>query len=158
MHLLLLLACSPTDPVDTSVHGTLDLPEHSECLPPGEVMDAETCAAVVEHDGRLPTEPSHKTDAPPDPADPRIDDADLNQLLADTRRCTCACCHDSTLGGPGAYFWDVTWQPVWIDSANDWSLGVFAGIYESENQSLPHEDPDWVRAVIQAELDRRDSL
>ena len=84
-----------------------------------------------------------------------LDDPELNQLLADARRCTCACCHDSALGGPGAYFWDVSWQPVWIDSANDWTLGVFAGIYESEDQFLPHEDPEWVRQVVQIELDRR---
>ena len=145
---------APTTHLPTTTHPSL--PHHDECLPPGEQMDDATCLAVVEADGRQPGQSFDRSWAdPPDP-DPRVDDADLAWLHDELRRCTCSCCHQSTLGGPGVYFWDLDFGPVWIDSASDWSLNVLAGTYPSENQFFPAETAERVRAVIEAELDRRE--
>ena len=156
---LLILACTPAEeplPVQTTEVDYHDLPGHNQCLPAGEIMDDETCLAVIEADGRLPGESFDKSGVVAESPDPRHDDPDLQQLYDDIRRCTCSCCHQSTLGGPGAFFWDLDFEPMWIDSASVWSLQVMVGFVESENQLLPHEDRDWLQTVIQTEIDRRD--
>ncbi|HHO53832.1 MAG TPA: hypothetical protein ENK18_23905 [Deltaproteobacteria bacterium] len=164
---LSLLACIPSlKPGDTGDTGDTrtpdledpgpELPGHDDCLPPGERMTDEVCLAVVEEDGR-PAGTSYDrsgVDAP-DP-DVRIDDPDLAWLTAEVERCTCVCCHRTSYGGPGAYFWDLDFGPVWLDSASGWSLEVFSGLRESENQQLPSEDLARVQEIVGAELDRRD--
>ena len=133
-----------------------DLPTHSECLPEGEQMSEETCLAVVKHDNRLPTVSYYMANVEaPDP-DPRIDDVDYLWLAEQAQRCTCSCCHTSSLGGPGIFRWDLEFEPMWIDSATDWTLKVFAGFTYSEDQVLPIEDQDRLQRIVQAELDRRD--
>jgi len=152
-------------PVDTALvsdphlgtHSTPDLPQHDDCLPEGQVMDDATCLAVVEHDGRFPGQSFDRSGVDPDPNDPRVGSEQLQWLTDEVRRCTCACCHQSSLGGPGAYFWDLDYEgEVWLDSASDWSLEVFAGIRESENQHFLSSDPARVLQIIEAELERRD--
>ena len=153
---LVLLACvSEPEPVETADSVHPDLPEHSECFEVGHVMDEETCLAVVEHDGRYPTVSQNKSGIEPDPEDPRIDDPELEWLRSEIQRCTCACCHTDGWGGPGVYFYDLTWEPVWIDSASGWSLRVLAGDTNDEVQTLPTTDPERLEAIIDAELQRR---
>ncbi len=155
--ILLALACAAPDPAPaTPVDTGPALPGHSECLPEGQAMDADTCVAVVEADGRMPGQSAYHAGsvAPPDP-DPRLNDPDYAWLRSEIDRCTCACCHTGSYGGPGTYFWDLDFQPMWIDSANDWTLGVMAGFHSSDGQYLPSDDPDRVARVIQAEIDRR---
>lgn len=158
---LVLLACADLDePEDTGAPSlevpTHTLPGHDACLPPGEAMSDEVCLAVVEADGRFPgTSHDRSGVAPPDP-DVRSDHPELAWLTAEIERCTCVCCHRTSYGGPGAYFWDLDFEPVWLDSASGWSLEVFSGLRESESQRLPVEDLARVQAIITAELDRRD--
>lgn len=156
--LLLLLAGACADPASgpTGTHPTaIDLPGHNECLGEGEEMSAETCRAVVEEDGRLPTVAHNASGTPPDPYDPRLFDEDYAWLTAEAKRCTCVCCHSSVIGGPGTHRWDIEYQPVWIDSASDWALQVFAGYTDEYEQTLPSDDPARVQAVVDAEIERR---
>ncbi|MFT4622938.1 MAG: hypothetical protein ACI8PZ_001594 [Myxococcota bacterium] len=172
MIVVLWLACTPAQvpPVDTAASATVPsgssspptgthhtLPGHDDCLPQGQAVDDATCLAVIAEDGRKPGESFDRSWASHDDPDPRVDDPDLAWLEDEIRRCTCACCHQSTLGAPGSYFWDLDFGPVWIDSASDWSLNVLAGNYYSENQFFPAETAAEVRAVIEAELARRDA-
>ena len=146
---------SPTSlPTDTA-HSGLDLPHHDECLPVGEEMTDATCLAVVAHDGRYPGQSFDKSGVDPGPDDPRVGSDDLAWITAEIRRCTCSCCHQSTLGGPGSYFWDLDYDGVWLDSASDWSLRVLAGIQESENQRLPTDDPERLQRIVEDEISRR---
>ncbi len=146
---------APVVPIDSGPHTETTLPGHNDCLPEGQEMSDETCLAVIEESGRLPSNSQYKSYGdPPDP-DWRIDDPDLAWLTAQTRRCTCSCCHQSSLGGPAVYHWDLDFGPPWIDSSSDWALGVFAGFTESDDQFLPIEDQERLQAVVQAELDRR---
>jgi hypothetical protein len=152
-----LVACAPpedADPVDTGP----DLPGHSECLAEGEEMPLDTCEAVVEEDGRLPTVSFRASNAPPIPGDdPRLTDPDYVWLTAETKRCACVCCHSTVVGGPGTFQWDIDFAPVWIDSANDWVLSVFVGDTGDELRTLPTSDPDRLHAVIEREWARRDA-
>ena len=155
--LILLVGCV-VPPTETSpFEATHDLPGHNDCLPEGQAMDAETCAAVLEEDGRMATQASYKADVPtPDP-DPRVEDPEYAWLKAQAQRCTCSCCHTGSFGGPGLHKWDLAFEdPFWIDSANDWSLQVLAGyVEEGSNQVLPIEDLERARSVLGAELERR---
>jgi hypothetical protein len=156
--ILMALACAPADdPAPAGLDTAPPLPGHNECLDQGQAMDADTCVAVVAADGRLPGQSYYHAGAapPPDP-DPRLRDPDYLWLRAQIDRCTCACCHTSSYGGPGAYSWDLDFRPNWIDSATDWSLGVLAGINPSENQLLPSEDPERVLAIVNQEIARRE--
>ncbi len=164
--MLLLLACV-TDAIDDTaasttedeeeVHSghTLDIPGHNECLEEGEQMTEAICVTLVEEDGRYPGVSEDKT--PEDTPDDvwRLDDEEYLWLESEIRRCACACCHQSSIGGPGAYFWDLDWEPVWIDSASLWTLSVFGGWTEEPDQTLPTEDVDRLRALLEAEADRR---
>jgi hypothetical protein len=152
-----LLACTPSpEPVETGDSSRyLDLPEHSECFELGHVMDEATCLAVVEEDGRYPTVSENKSGIEPDLDDPRIGDPELEWMRSEIQRCTCSCCHTKPWGGPGVYFYDLTWEPVWIDSASNWSLRVLKGDTNDEVQTLPSTDPERFEAVIEAELERR---
>ena len=148
-------ACDPTEQTPVETPTVADLPGHNECLPPGEVMDDDTCLAVVEHDGRSPTTGANQTGMAPDPEDPRLTDPDYLWLEAEIERCTCVCCHKGSLGGPGVHRWDFEYEPVWIDSANDWTLAVFMGDTEEYEQTLPTEDQERLREVITRERERR---
>ncbi|MEQ1570142.1 MAG: hypothetical protein ABMA64_31200 [Myxococcota bacterium] len=135
-----------------------DLPGHNDCLPEGEVMPDDTCLDVVEVDGRMPTVSYLSSDAPPAaPDDPRLTDPDYVWLTDQIRRCTCSCCHQRTIGGPGVHRWDLDFEPVWIDSANDWVLQVFVGETEEYLQTFPTDDPERVRAVVEREWARREA-
>lgn len=133
----------------------IDLPGHNDCLPEGERLSAETCLAVVEHDGRQPTSSSNVSGIVADPEDPRLDDPEYQWLAGEIERCTCVCCHAASYGGPGVHRWDLEHAPVWIDSANAWTLSVFVGDTDEYAQTLPTSDPDRMRAVIDRELERR---
>jgi hypothetical protein len=144
----------------TTIEGHVGpLPGHSTCLPPGQAMSDGVCLAVVEQDGRMPGTSYDRSFATHDDPDPRLVDPELDWLTSQIRRCTCSCCHQSELGGPGSYFWDLDYDGPghWIDTASDWSLGVFVGTYEGNDQKFPNEDLARVRAVIEAELERRDA-
>jgi len=121
-------------------------------------MDDETCLAFLEADGRLPTESSDRSGVPPQDDDTRAHDPELAWLAGQISRCTCSCCHRSSLGGCGAHRYDIEWSPVWIDSASSWSLRVLSGDVESENQFLPIEDLDRVREIVDTERQRRADL
>ena len=136
-------------------HTDVELPGHNECLPEGEVMSEETCLAVVEHDGRQPTSSSNVTGIAPDPDDPRLDDPEYQWLASEIERCTCVCCHTASYGGPGVHRWNFEHAPVWIDSANEWTLSVFVGDTNEYDQTLPTDDPERMRAVIDREPERR---
>jgi len=140
-----------------TAHPTTSLPTHDECLPPGERMSDETCLAVIEHDGRLPGQSFDKSGVEVVGDDPRVGSDDLLWLTAEIERCTCSCCHQSELGGPGAYFWDLDYDGVWLDSASRWSLQVLAGIHDSENQVLPSDDLPRVQQIVLDEIARRDA-
>ena len=150
-----LLACTtspaPVERGDSSA--PLDLPAHSECFELGHVMDEETCLAVVEDDGRYPTVSENKSGLEPDWDDPRIDDPELEWLRSQIQRCTCSCCHTRPWGGPGVYFYDLTWEPVWIDSASSWSLRVLKGDTHDDTQTLPTTDRARLDAIIDSELE-----
>jgi hypothetical protein len=158
--LLLLIACSPDPAADASLQETgvhLDLPGHNDCLPEGQEMDDATCSAVIEADGRMPTVPTRAYHTVADDNDPRLDDPEYQWLEAEVKRCTCVCCHTERLGGPGTHRWDIDFAPVWIDSMNEWSMRVFVGDTYEGDQTLPTDDPDRLRAVLEAELALRDS-
>ena len=145
-------------PVTTdTAHPTTSLPTHDECLPPGERMSDETCLAVIEHDGRLPGQSFDKSGVEVVGDDPRVGSDDLLWLTAEIERCTCSCCPQSSLGGPGAYVWDLDYDGVWLDSASRWSLQVLAGIHDSENQVLPTDDLPRVQQIVLDEIARRDA-
>lgn len=132
------------------------LPAHDDCLPVGRRMDDATCLAVIAHDDRFPGESFDKSGVPVSDEDPRIDDPEIAWLTSEIERCTCSCCHQSTLGGPGAFFWDLDYAgAVWLDSASAWSLNVLVGIHDSENQMLPTDDIERARRVVAQELERR---
>ncbi len=152
---LLFVACAP--PADDS-EPTLDLPEHNECLAHGEAYSDETCLAVVEQDGRFPGVSENKSGAEAPADDPRLADPELQWLTAEIERCACTCCHRARYGGPGAYFWDLDFSPVWIDSASLWSLSVLGGYTEDETQTLPTDEIERVRAYLEVEAERRRGL
>ncbi|MCB9679045.1 MAG: hypothetical protein H6737_28345 [Alphaproteobacteria bacterium] len=151
---VLLAACEPRAAEDTDVHA-VELPGHNECLPAGEAMSDAVCEAVVEHDGRLPTTSANASGTPPDADDPRLTDPEYQWLAGEVERCTCVCCHSGALGGPGVHRWDFDYEPVWIDSANDWVLQVFMGNTDEYDQTLPTDDPARLQAVVERELARR---
>jgi len=151
----LLAACTPT-PDTAADWEPVHVPEHSECYPSGEEVSIESCVALVEEDGRYPGVSENKSGTAADPDDPRLTDPDYLWFESEIRSCACACCHMSTIGGPGAYFWDLDYGPVWIDSASRWSLSVLGGWTEEPDQTLPSDDLERVRAVIEAEIARRD--
>ena len=163
--IMALHACSGASPADDSAQADTDpaietgypfeIPGHSECLPEGESMTDEVCLAVVEVDGRYPGTSENKSGAETPQDDPRIDDPDLAWLKSEIERCTCVCCHKTSYGGPGVYFYDLEFAPVWIDSASNWSLGVMAGFTTDEEQTLPSTDRERLVEVIERERERR---
>ena len=133
------------------------LPGHNDCLPVGERMSDATCLAVIVADDRFPGESFDKSGVPVVEDDPRVDDEEIAWLTSEIQRCTCSCCHYSSLGGPGAFFWDLDYEgEVWLDSASAWSLLVLVGSHASENQMLPTDDIERARRVVDKELARRD--
>jgi hypothetical protein len=153
--LALAAACSSEPTPPGAVDSGISLPTHDACLPGGERIDDATCLAVVADDGRMPTTSSFQAWADPPVPDVRGDDPEVAWLTAEAERCTCSCCHTTGLGGPGVHRWDLAYDGMWLDSASDWTLEVFAGLQESENQALPTDDPARLTRAIQAELDRR---
>jgi hypothetical protein len=119
-------------------------------------MSDEVCLAVVEEDGRMPTT-SYLSSGAPMPAedDPRLTDPDYLWLETEIERCTCVCCHTASFGGPGVHRWDMDFEPVWIDSASGWTLGVLVGDTEEYDQTRPSSDLERFRAVIDRERERR---
>lgn len=154
---LFFFACAAAPEADTAPGAHVYIPEHNECLPAGEEMPAESCVALVEEDGRYPGVSENKSGLAPDPEDPRLQDEGYLWLESEIRRCACVCCHTSSYGGPGTYFWDMDHGPVWIDSASWWSLSVLGGWTEEPDQTLPSDDLERVRAIIEAELERRNA-
>ncbi len=150
---LLLVACSQAE--ETAVPAHPDLPGHNDCLPEGEAMDDDTCRAVLEEDGRLPTTPHRAAGTEAIESDPRLTDPEYAWMTAEVKRCTCVCCHTEHLGGPGSHRWDIEFEPVWIDSMNDWSIAVFTGQTDDYAQTLPTSDMPRLRAVLEAEVARR---
>ena len=132
---------------------SLHLPEHSECLT--DIISAEVCLSVVEEDQRQPTVSFNQSGKPLVEEDSRLENPDYIWLTEEIKKCTCVCCHSSDFGGPGAYFWDIDFLPVWIDSANSWTLFVLAGETEEPDQTLPLDDIERVKAIIEYERERR---
>lgn len=149
------LACAPTD--EDSAAAPLHIPGHNECLDEGEVYTAETCLALVEDDGRQPTVSEDKAGFS-EAGVVRVDDPELAWVTSEVKRCACSCCHTREYGGPGVYFYDLDWTPVWTDSASSWTLGVFAGFTEEEAQTLPTSDLARLQAWVDGEKDRRREL
>ena len=132
-----------------------DLPNHNECLPAGEEFSDEVCLAIVEADGRYPGVSENKSGDEAGWDDPRLTDPEFLWATEQVRRCACRCCHSTQYGGPGVYFYDLDFEPVWIDSASVWSMGVIAGWTDEPDQTLPAEDMARFEAFIEAEIDRR---
>ncbi len=156
MLLALTLACAP--PAGDSADPVHDLPSHNECLEEGERFSPEVCVAVVDEDNRQPTVSENKSGDEPLDDDPRAADPELAWVTSEVQRCACACCHTRSWGGPGVYFYDLEWAPVWTDSASSWTLGVFAGFTDEERQTLPTSDLARLQAWAEAERERRWAL
>jgi hypothetical protein len=116
-------------------------------------MEESVCRAVIADDGRQTTVSASKVETPSDPA--LAHDPELLWLTAEIQRCTCACCHTASWGGPGVYFWDLEFQPVWTDSASMWSLSVLSGETHEDFQTLPVEDLERVQNWVESERERR---
>jgi hypothetical protein len=147
----LLIGCSTGMEEDNMVV----LPGHNDCLPEGEEMSEEICRAVVAADPRQPTVSENKAPEEAGPNDQRLQDPEFLWVTSEVNRCTCRCCHTKSWGGPGVYFWDLEFEPVWVDSASNWSLSVFAGKTGEVEQTLPTEDIERLEAWVDGELDRR---
>lgn len=152
---MLLWACGRDAPDSGAA---IDVPGHNDCLAEGEEMSEETCLAVVEEAGKYATVSENKSGAEAPSDDPRITDEDYAWLAGEVKRCACSCCHTASWGGAGVYFYDLEFAPVWIDSASRWTLQVLGGWTEDPDQTLPSTDIARVRAVIEAELARREAL
>lgn len=150
----LTLACAP-EADDSAEPATIAIPGHNECLDEGESYSPETCLALVEDDARQPTISEDKAGFEPVEDDPRLQDPELAWVTSEVKRCACACCHTRSYGGPGVYFYDLEWTPVWTDSASSWTLGVFAGFTDEERQTLPTSDLARLQAWVEAERSRR---
>ena len=134
------------------------LPGHNDCLAEGESFSAEVCSGVVAEQGRVATVSENKSGDAQDATDARQFDPELAWVTGEVTRCACACCHTQRYGGAGVYAWDLDWNPVWSDSASGWSLSVFAGYTSEPDQTLPTADLARLRAWVDAEIDRRDTL
>lgn len=143
---------------DSSGPAPIEIPEHSECLPPGEEYSDEVCIALVEEDGRYPGTSEDKAQESGTDDDPRLTDPDYLWLTGELRRCACRCCHTTSLQGPATYFWDLEFTPVWIDSASSWSLDVLAGNTHEAAQTVQTDDLERAQAVIAQEIERRKGL
>ncbi len=152
---VLITACA--SPVEDTGRAEVHLvvPGHDDCKPEGFIMEEDVCLAVVEEDGRQPTVSLNKSGIDTRADDPLLDDPEMAWLDGQIKRCTCACCHTASYGGPGVYFWDLEFDPYWLDSASRWSLGVFVGETDEPSQTLPSTDPERFEAIIEAELERR---
>lgn len=149
--ILLCFGCSTEPPpVSQVIH---DLPEHTECF--ATKIEDDVCLEVIAEHDQQPTHSYNQSGIAVTEDDPRITDPDYIWLTEQIQQCACACCHNSNLEGSGAYFWDIAFSPVWIDSANSWSLRVLAGETNEPDQTLPVEDPDRMMMVIQKEMERR---
>ena len=133
----------------------IDLPGHSECF--AQPLERDVCQAVVDADPRQPTTSENHSGMDSVENDPRLIDPDYIWLTEQINQCTCVCCHTESLSGPGVYFWNIEYEPVWIDSASNWSLLVLSGQTNEEKQTLPSDDPERIFAIIKKELERREN-
>lgn len=158
--LLVLWACGAdeTDSADSNTPEQIDIPGHNDCLDVGERYDDEVCIAVVEEQGRVPTESENKAPVEATWDDPRLGDPEFQWATSEIDRCACRCCHTAGLGGAGVYAWDLSFTPVWVDSASNWTLRVMGGWTEEYEQTLPTSDIERLRRWIDSESQRRDAL
>ena len=109
-----------------------------------------------------------------DPNDPRLDDpawvAEFGWVTAQVESTACVCCH-STSAPDGASGWHLDLEPIWLNSANDDAVAMFAGWTDSfafgafdaevlygfdrTTTGIPTTDPDRFIAFMEAELARR---
>lgn len=153
---LILLACH--EGAADSAAEVLEIPGHNECLPVGERFNDEVCIAVVEEQGRVPTESWNKAPVQATEDDPRLSDPEYQWVTGEIDRCACRCCHTTGLGGAGVHAWDLSFAPVWVDSASSWSLQVMGGWTEEYEQTLPASDIERLRVWIRGEWARREAV
>lgn len=132
----------------------MPLPGHNDCRADGKPMEEAVCRAVIVEDDRQPTISENKAGEHPSPRSV-AEDPEFIWMTAEIRQCTCACCHTKSWGGPGVYFWDLEFAPVWTDSASLWSLSVLAGETEEDFQTLPTDDLERLRRWVESERERR---
>ncbi|MEC7985119.1 MAG: hypothetical protein VX278_08140 [Myxococcota bacterium] len=153
MGMLLLGMCSCSRVSSESESVLKHVPEHSECFD-APISDA-VCYDVISAHDQQPTQSYNQSGIPAAQEDDRLQDPDYIWLAEEVKQCVCSCCHNSQLEGSGTFFWDVAFEPVWIDSANLWSLSVLAGETEEPDQTLPVSDMERLRVLIDRERDRR---
>ena len=152
-HVFFLIAVSCTVETDDEKPLPHGLPEHTECF--DEKLEDDVCLELIAEHDQQPTNSFNQSDIAPMEDDPRLTDPDYMWLTEEIQKCACACCHNSTLQGSGSFFWDISFSPVWIDSANSWSLTVLAGETEEPDQTIPVEDVERLLSVINQERERR---
>ena len=145
------LACK--QPVVPEESAALHIPEHSQCFD-APIADAVCYDVIALHD-QQPTQSYNQSGIPSANDDERRSDVEYVWLSSEMERCVCSCCHNSRLEGSGTFFWDISFEPVWIDSANSWSLSVLAGETDEADQTLPVSDMERLRALIERERQRR---
>jgi hypothetical protein len=110
-----------------------------------------------------------------DPNDPRLQDAafldELEWAKEQIEASGCVCCHDSRQNDGQVGQWDISHEPIWLDTISDSGLALFAGFADSsvlgayppeQNHGfdrtatgIPTTDTERMRAFVVAELTRR---
>lgn len=91
----------------------------------------------------------------------RAMDPSLSHWKERIRSTRCGCCHNAQFEGPGSFYWDLAYEPVWLDSVTDERLLKMAGQTEQQTgamQSLTFDDAEMAEfaAFVQEELTRRE--
>lgn len=130
-----------------------------------------SCEVVRAQRLYYPGPPAHA----PTANDPRLKDprfmGELAWAKSQVAATGCSCCHDSKVAPRGASQWDISAEPIWLDTISDSGLALFAGLADSsvlgaypagDNHGfdrsatgLPTTDTNRLRALVQAELARR---
>ncbi len=114
-------------------------------------------------------------DYEPNPADPRLDDAEymaeVTWVKEQAEASACVCCHSETGTPSGPAVWDIEAGDLWIDTVSDEALAMFAGFTPSDSfgylpaeqnngfdrsiTGLPTTDVERLQAFAEMELGRR---
>lgn len=143
----------------------------SGCTEPGlNYLEYGDCDAVLTQRPYIPYGPAGTSS----PDDARLDDpawmAEFGWFTNEVEACACTCCHSETApDGPAGFY--VEAGPIWLDTASDEAVAMFAGWIDSgafgafppeENQGfdrsttgLPTTDVPRMVAFLEDELARR---
>jgi hypothetical protein len=116
------------------------------------------CNCVVASDERPFGESGDLSETPSVSPDERVGDSALAHWNDEIRRTRCGCCHNTSFRGPGTAYWDLAFEPVWVDSASDVRLRVMSGEGDKPGQTVPFPDPAPFRAFVEQEIARRQAV